>query len=191
MNTDYDKRIEPQISNGIKISSSLKKCSDKLLTNIKDLKDIVDIDTLMPLLKQISDYKCITQYKDPLLYVSYVYDDYGYFKASGYCRLSEYLALTVCDKKFIYSDVLGKHSELRFDMNDLEYEYVSSECSDSEEDDYLELDDRKVEYIKILEDLQKYMYSLPYTDLETYKTSRYNELKIYTDKYIDILCVKH
>ena len=184
-----DEDIHPQISDGVIISSSLKKCSDKLLNNIKDLKDIVDIGILMPLLKQISNYKCVTKYKDPLLYISYVHDDYGYPKAAGYCRLSEYLALTVCGQKFIYSDILGKRVELDFDINDLEYEYADHEYSD---DDTLDLNEERIQYdyfiyIKILEGLEKYMYTLPYVDIETYKISRYKELEEYVNKLFKLL----
>ena len=177
-----DEQVEPQITSNITISS-LKKYSNKLLANIKNLKDIVDIDTLAFLLKQISDYKCVTQYKDPLLYVSYIYS--GSFKAAGYCRLSEYLALTVSGQKFVYLDTLGKHLEVDFNTNVIKYEYVDED--DYSDDDTSDFDEPRIKYnyniyIKILENLKRYMYSLPYVNIEIYKTSRYKELEEYTNK---------
>ncbi|SNW63067.1 Hypothetical protein ORPV_1163 [Orpheovirus IHUMI-LCC2] len=66
---------------------------------------------------------------DPNICCWYEYDNdrCGEFYADSIVPLSVYIANNICDSKFSYSDVLGKHSELDFTITEVEYEY----CSDS------------------------------------------------------------
>lgn len=185
--------VEPcYISDGPIIKTSLKSHCEKLLTGIGDLKDIVDINLLTTLLNQIINHKSEIKYKDPLLYLYYVYDGRaGYFKASGYCLMSEFVTLKICEHRFYYSDVLGKHSELDFTMEDIQYDYIDSES----DDDYgytLHLDYPRIfydndVYEKLLDYVKKYMYSLPYISINEFKSIRYDALIDYATDYLNTL----
>ena len=185
---DYNPDI---VTNGPIIKSSDKKYAQKLLDNIETFKDIINIEEFKTSLEKIINHVSDIKYRDPTVRCYYEYDGRcGNFKASGYPLLSEYITATVCLVDFHFSDVLGKHSELEFKVDELTYEYVEEEESDSNYElfsDYPRTPYADEIYDKVLDYLRKYMSTLEPLTLEEFKNKREDDLMSYAKKYLNSL----
>jgi hypothetical protein len=124
---------------------------------------------------------------NPDVLINYDHDGRdGHFYAEGIIKLSEYLAASLCQAQFCFHDVLGKHSELTFFMEDLETTY-QDETSDPLGPDEYELDLDGMRFYKIKESvyedleklLRKHMKTLEPIKPEVFKEGRYYELLDY------------
>lgn len=180
------------ITNGPIVTSNQRKSAQRLLDNITTLKDVTNIEQLTTLLQQILDYKSDIKYFDPYLHCWYVYDGRaGIFKASGGWHLSEFITAKVCKATFSYSDVLGKHSEVNFTIDEVNYEYVDEMLSDGKDYQLIPEDHHsscsQAVYETVLAKLQEYMYSLDALSLCDYKEMRHSELHKYAESCLSSL----
>jgi hypothetical protein len=177
------------------VKSSDKKCAQKLLDRIESFTHISNIEQFKIYLTQIIDYDPKIKYTDPSLYCSYEYDGRcGYFKASDTWTLSEYITATVCQVRFYYSDVLGKHSELDFTVDKVDYQYIGDIESESDDEDRYKL---SLEYERspyscdifenVLEHMRKYMESLEPLLLDNFEDERHSLLIEHAEKYLKSL----
>jgi hypothetical protein len=177
------------------VKSSDKKCAQKLLDRIDSFTHISDIEQFKTHLNQIINYDNKIKYTDPYLSCSYEYDGRcGYFKASDTWTLSEYITATVCQVRFYYSDVLGKHSELDFTVDKVEYQYMGDIDSESDDEDRYKL---SLEYERnpygcdifenVLEHMKKHMKSLEPLLLDDFEEERHSLLIEHAEKYLKSL----
>ena len=184
--------LSSYICDGPIINDNSRKAAQKLLENIESMKNIINVEQLAILCKQIVNHKNNIKFRDPYLYMKYEYDGRdGNFRASRGCLLSEFIRAKVCGMMFCYFDVLGKHSELDFTINDVEYEY-RSEIVEENDDYVIDLDSSVSNYDydicdKVLYILQKYMYELEPVPIEIYRQIRENELISYAGEILDSL----
>lgn len=178
------------------VSNSTKKYAENILDIMETLKGVTDTNQLGILLRQIIDFESQIKFKDPFLYCSYSYDGRcGTFNAFGCWTLSEVITARVCRMKFSYSDVLGKHSELTFKTNDIEFEYQDSMPEEEETSCYdLNFNRGRCDYDnnddisqKVLHALRKHMFSLEPVAIDIYVEYREDELESFAKQYLESL----
>lgn len=138
---------------------------------LQDLQKIIDLD--------------ITEVTtDPEVYCIYEQDNRaGYFAADAVVPLSTYIANLVCNTKFYYCDVLGKHSELDFTIHDVDMTIGSVPGEFKQDEEYeLEMEDPRIQidddsvFHEVRDKLQEHMKSLEPIKASEFKDKRYDEL---------------
>lgn len=162
--------------------------------NDKNNQEIVTNAEFQTLLNEIIDTDIIIKVVNPDIYISYVHNSRaGIFEADGVIKLSEYIAGITCKAEFCFYDVLGKHSEINFSLEDLEYEYCDETPSlqkskynlSAESMKFFELNESI--FIKVEKLLRKYMKTLDKINPKDFATERFDELVIYANSILSEL----
>ncbi|SNW63072.1 Hypothetical protein ORPV_1168 [Orpheovirus IHUMI-LCC2] len=145
-----------------------QNAASKLLSLVREDKSLVkdcDMECVLEFLNSIVQKDLRVKTCDPNVYCWYDYEGrYVDFHADSIVPLSVYIAHKVCNSKFSYSGVLGKHTELDFTIHDIEYEYCndSTKCKDDHKlhMDYPDTNYGDDVYNYVLDGLKKHMVGL-------------------------------
>lgn len=181
----------PQSNVPIKVSKSSQFNAEQLIRLIKgnpqQLEGLFDKDQMIANLQKIVDIDITVKTTNPNVYCYYEMDVHrsGHFAADCTTSLSTYLANVICDSKFSYSDVLGKHSEHEFSISDVSMTYLDTPDERRQEEHYklymndprLTIDSSFFEIVR--KGLKKHMKKLEPIKPSDFENGRYEELLEY------------
>lgn len=171
------------------VNKETKNAAKIILDFLAEQPDLPIITEFQTLLTNILDRDISIKNTNPSVLISYDHEGRdGHFYAEGIIKFSEYLAAWLCRVEFRFYDVLGKHSELDFTMDEVKITYrdENSEALDSYGYE-LGLDDMKfsVVYVGIFEklekDVRKYMKTLEPIKPKDFQELRYWQIYDYAE----------
>lgn len=183
---EYSER-ETKISShpGLKVET-LKYHSSICLRLLEELNPEilkeVNIDKCKEVFRNLMNISYQEKTNNPLVKITYEHESRaGHFSASGQVTFSEYIVALKCGKRWYFSDVLGKHSELDITIGEVEMEYVTHEEDTSDvyeldfEDDDKYLYDRGI-VTEFRDKINEYIKTLDPVNLENFKEIYANKI---------------